>query len=76
MDQVQQDQVTAHTRQAMSMLSGDHQEILRLAFYEELPYEEIASLLSIPVNTVKTRVYYAKQQLKKCLEKLGHKELI
>jgi len=76
MDQVQQDQVIAHTRRAMSMLSCDHQEILRLAFYEELPYEEIASLLSIPVNTVKTRVHYAKQQLKKCLEKLGHKELI
>jgi hypothetical protein len=52
-------------------LSDDHQEILRLAFYEDLPYEEIAALLSIPDNTVKTRVFYAKQQLKRCLDRLG-----
>jgi RNA polymerase sigma-70 factor, ECF subfamily len=58
-------------RQAMTQLSHDHQEILRLVFFDELPYEEIASLLSIPDNTVKTRVFYAKQQLKRHLERLG-----
>jgi len=58
------------TRRAMRALSSDHQEILRLVFYEELPYEDIATLLAIPVNTVKTRVYYAKQQLKLHLQRL------
>ncbi len=58
-------------RAAIARLSADHQEILRLAFYEELPYEDIAALLSIPDNTVKTRVFYAKQQLKHQLSKLG-----
>jgi RNA polymerase sigma-70 factor, ECF subfamily len=57
--------------QALSQLSVDHREILRLAFYEELPYEDIAALLSIPNNTVKTRVFYAKQHLKSQLEKIG-----
>jgi RNA polymerase sigma-70 factor, ECF subfamily len=57
--------------QAIAELSHDHQEILRLAFYEDLPYEEIGALLSIPDNTVKTRVFYAKQQLKGSLKKLG-----
>jgi RNA polymerase sigma-70 factor (ECF subfamily) len=42
-----------------------------MAFYEELSYSEIAELLGIPVNTVKTRVYYAKQQLKKNLQAEG-----
>ena len=56
---------------AMARLSQDHREVLRLAFYEDLPYEEIAALLSIPDNTVKTRVFYAKQQLKRQLQKLG-----
>jgi len=56
------------TRRALAQLSPDHQEILRLAFFEEVPYEDIARLLSIPLNTVKTRVYYAKQQLKRSLE--------
>jgi len=45
-------------------LSPEHREILHLAFFEDLAYEEIASLLGLPVNTVKTRVYYAKQKLK------------
>jgi len=58
-------------QRAIAQLSTDHQEILRLAFYEDLPYDEIAALLEIPDNTVKTRVFYAKQQLKGCLEKLG-----
>jgi RNA polymerase sigma-70 factor (ECF subfamily) len=58
-------------QQAIAQLSADHQEILRLAFYEDLPYAEIAALLEIPDNTVKTRVFYAKQQLRICLEKLG-----
>ena len=42
-----------------------------MAFYEDLSYPEIAELLDIPVNTVKTRVYYAKQQLKKGLKRQG-----
>lgn len=59
------------TRRAMGELSSDHQEVLRLVFFEELPYEEIAVLLAIPTNTVKTRVYYAKQQLKQRLERMA-----
>ena len=58
-------------RRALSQLSQDHQEVLRLAFFEELPYEEIALLLEIPDNTVKTRVFYAKQQLRRVLEGSG-----
>lgn len=59
---------SAEMRRALSHLSQDHQEVLRLAFFEELPYEEIALLLEIPDNTVKTRVFYAKQQLRRQLE--------
>ncbi|MDR4494783.1 MAG: RNA polymerase sigma factor [Nitrospirales bacterium] len=59
------------TNQAIATLSIDHREILHMAFFEELSYPEIAELLHIPVNTVKTRVYYAKQQLKKSLQHQG-----
>jgi len=75
-DQVQRNQTENLTKRALSTLSRDHHEILRLVFYEELPYEDIAALLSIPTNTVKTRVFYAKQQLKRHLERLGQKEPI
>jgi RNA polymerase sigma-70 factor (ECF subfamily) len=63
--------MAALTIQALTTLSPDHREILHMAFYEELSYPEIAELLGIPVNTVKTRVYYAKQQLKKNLQHQG-----
>ena len=55
---------------AIQQLSHEHREVLQLAFFEDLPYEEIARLLSLPLNTVKTRVYYAKQKLKAEMERL------
>jgi len=69
-------EVTSVTQRALGTLSREHQEILRLVFYEELPYGDIAALLGIPANTVKTRVFYAKQQLKRQLERLSQKEPI
>jgi RNA polymerase sigma-70 factor, ECF subfamily len=75
-ESVNRKQVTLLTQQALRTLSREHQEILRLVFYEEMPYEEIAVLLSIPTNTVKTRVYYAKQRLKHQLFQLGQGERV
>jgi RNA polymerase sigma-70 factor (ECF subfamily) len=69
-------QLAKLTQRAMAGLTPEHREILRLVFYEEQPYEEISVLLGIPTNTVKTRVYYAKQRLKEQLAHLGQKELI
>lgn len=60
-------------KRALATLSREHQEVLRLVFYEELPYEEIATMLGIPSNTVKTRVFYAKQHLKRALDRLNQK---
>jgi RNA polymerase sigma-70 factor, ECF subfamily len=53
--------------QVIARLSPEHQEVLRLAFFEDLPYGEIATLLGIPANTVKSRVYYAKEHLRALL---------
>ncbi len=64
-------QTAAQTQQALSTLTPEHREILHLVFFEELPYEQIAVLLGIPTNTVKTRVYYAKRQLRQALERSG-----
>lgn len=75
-ESIDRKQVTSLTQQALRTLSPEHQEVLRLVFYEELPYDEIAVLLSIPTNTVKTRVYYAKQRLKHQLKQLGRHERV
>jgi len=56
--------------QALQALAPEQREALELAFYHELSYQEIATLVGCPVNTVKTRVFYAKQQLKRSLKNL------
>ena len=56
---------------AMDKLSNDHREILDLVFFHEMSYKEISKILGIPVNTVKTRVFYAKENLKNILERMG-----
>lgn len=42
---------------------------IRLAFYDELPYDQIAEVEGVPVGTVKTRIFHAKQALLHCLGK-------
>lgn len=64
------------TRRAFECLSSEHREVLYLAYFEDTPYEQIASLLAVPQNTVKTRVYYAKQKLREHLERLTSTESV
>jgi RNA polymerase sigma-70 factor, ECF subfamily len=44
---------------------------VRLAFYDELDYREIAAVENIPEGTVKTRIFHAKKILALCLTRLG-----
>ncbi|RME13154.1 MAG: RNA polymerase sigma factor, partial [Aquificota bacterium] len=55
---------------ALDRLPAIHREVLHLAYYEDMPYEEIARVLGVPVNTVKTRVFNAKKKLLKAMEEL------
>lgn len=50
---------------AMARLKPIHRTVLLLFYQQELSYEEIAHNLAIPVNTVKTHLYRAKNCLKK-----------
>ncbi len=56
---------------ALKKLSIKHREILDLLFIHELTYEEVAKILNIPLNTVKTRIFYAKEKLREILENMG-----
>lgn len=55
--------------QALAKLKAQHREILTLSFLEALSHAEIAQVLGINAGTVKSRVHYAKQALRKELEK-------
>ena len=54
-----------HTvRETLDRLGDKDKQILYLYFWKELPQAEIAKLLDIPVGTVKSRLYTAKQHFK------------
>jgi RNA polymerase sigma-70 factor (ECF subfamily) len=55
-------------RQAMEKLDAQEREILMLREYEQLSYSEIAELLRIPVNTVRSRLFRSRLALKSYLE--------
>jgi RNA polymerase sigma-70 factor (ECF subfamily) len=63
--------LAARIRQAMARLSPEHQEVVELVFYHGFAYLEIARILGVPVNTVKTRMFYARQKLRAAFETAG-----
>jgi len=55
-------------RQALGRLEPVAREILMLREYEQLSYAEIADLLRLPLNTVRTRLFRSRLALKDALE--------
>jgi RNA polymerase sigma-70 factor (ECF subfamily) len=55
----------------MEQLTFEHREIIHLAYYQEFSVQEIADALDLPPNTVKTRMFYARQRLKTLLVESG-----
>ena len=55
-------------RQALEKLDAPEREILMLREYEQLSYSDIAELLRIPVNTVRSRLFRSRLALKSYLE--------
>ncbi|MHA3916637.1 RNA polymerase sigma factor [Halovulum sp. GXIMD14793] len=56
-----------HIRFCLDELSDEHRMAVEMAFYEDMPYREIAIAADAPEGTIKTRIYHAKQLLKRCL---------
>jgi RNA polymerase sigma-70 factor (ECF subfamily) len=55
-------------REALERLDANDREILMLREYEQLSYSEIAELLRIPLNTVRSRLFRSRMALKSYLE--------
>lgn len=64
-----QAQEAQRMRSCMDKLGPNHREVVHLAFYEEWSQDQIAQLMQCPPGTVKSRMYHAKEALKKCLER-------
>ena len=60
-------QAQAALLDAMRLLSPDHRAVVDLTYFHETGYREIAEIMGCPVDTVKTRMYYARRHLKRVL---------
>jgi RNA polymerase sigma-70 factor (ECF subfamily) len=49
-------------------LPSNYQEVINLHYWQEMKYEEIAGILSVPIGTVRTWLYRAKAMLKESLD--------
>jgi RNA polymerase sigma-70 factor (ECF subfamily) len=54
-------------RAALARLEPEQRDVLMLREYEELSYQEIAEVLALPLNTVRTRLYRAREAMREAL---------
>jgi len=69
-DSAQEQQEVELLQRALQRLPEEKREILLLCRFQELKYEEIASLLGCELNTVRTRIHRALQELRKNFQQL------
>jgi len=68
---VQKKDTGALLRQCIGRLSPEHREVIDLVYYHEKSVEEVAAIMEIPENTVKTRMFYARKKLSELLKAAG-----
>jgi RNA polymerase sigma-70 factor (ECF subfamily) len=55
-------------REAIGTLSDEQREVFQMREYLNLPFKEIADIVGVPENTVKSRMRYALEHLRQQLE--------
>jgi RNA polymerase sigma-70 factor, ECF subfamily len=58
----------------MDRLPPEQRECLYLTLFEEMPLQEIGRLQGCPENTVKTRLFHARQKVRDCLRQFAIEE--
>jgi RNA polymerase sigma-70 factor (ECF subfamily) len=54
-------------RASLARMSPEHREIIDLVYYHEKTISEVAEVIQVPKNTVKTRMFYARKALQRLL---------
>lgn len=57
----------------IDQLPKTYSTLVKLRYYEELSYEEIAEIIGVPIGTVKAQLHRARELLYKALAKQKHK---
>jgi RNA polymerase sigma-70 factor, ECF subfamily len=67
-ERMETERLRARVREAISTLPADQKAALMLAYFQGLTHQEIATQLSEPLGTIKTRIRAAMQKLRGLLE--------
>lgn len=62
-------ELRSYLHKAIDDLDENYRLLISLRYQNELSYEEIASMLNLPLGTVKTGLFRAKEQLRRALER-------
>ena len=65
----------ARLRTGLQRLSPEHRSTLELIFYQGLSLEEAAQVCRVPLGTVKSRLSYARRQLRGILSRQGMEDV-
>jgi RNA polymerase sigma-70 factor (ECF subfamily) len=65
--QLNRQQVHKMLTRALDGLPLEQRNVVNLAYYHGMGYEEIAEVMDCPVNTVKTRMFHARRRMKTVL---------
>jgi RNA polymerase sigma-70 factor, ECF subfamily len=57
----------AQLRNCITQMSREHREVIDLVYYHNKSIEEVAEIIHLPKNTVKTRMFYARKRLARLL---------
>lgn len=72
-EQMVEQELAGLLRVGMASLSLNHRMVLELVFYQGLSLDQVAKVCDCPVGTVKSRLSYAKDHLRRVLEQSGLK---
>jgi RNA polymerase sigma factor (sigma-70 family) len=59
---------------ALQRLSPSHRSVIEMTYHFGYSNSEISEIVGCPVNTVKTRMFHARAQLRRILETLARRE--
>ena len=68
---LQRQELRTRLNQALMSLPPEQRTVIELTYYEGCTYREIAAIVGCPIDTVKTRMFYARRRLKSLLADRG-----
>ena len=68
---VQKTERSALIADCLKQLSPAHREIIDLVYYHERSIDDVAEIIGVPQNTVKTRMFYARKRMAELLAARG-----